>query len=175
MHRPSVRPVPPVARRWSQPQLYSLALLLALVAPLTLAHAASSGMGATIVAGPAMLTPVITALNPRPGETLTAMDAHAYVAARVEASADLGRVTLRLDGRTVPTEVLGRDAAEARLFYQPRRWRVGAHCAAVRAWDVAGHVAGRVWCFTIVAAPSGASHGPLRDPAGRVGRPATRT
>ncbi len=175
MHRPPVRLVPPWVPRLSLLRRYCPALLLALVTPLTLAHAASSGRGATIVAGPAMLTPAITALNPRPGETLTAMDAHAYVAARVEASADLDRITLRVDGRTVPTEVLGRDAAEASVFDQPRRWTVGPHCAAVKAWDVAGQVAGRVWCFTIVAVPSGASHGPLRDPAARVGRPATRT
>jgi len=100
-----------------------------------------------IVALPHTLTPVITTLNPRPGETLTATGARAYVAVRVEAAADLRRVELRLDGRRISAEVMGRDATEASVLYQPRFWTTGRgrYCAEIRAWDMDDQVAGRAW------------------------------
>jgi hypothetical protein len=175
---PCHRPVSPGARRHLLVRVDSCRLGRRSALPLVHAQSAFAAAAhrapflpvAAIVALPRTLTPVITALNPRPGETLTATDAHAYVAVRVEASADLRRVELRLDGRVVPTEVLGRDAAEASVLYQPRRWTTGQHCAAIRAWDTAGQVVGRAWRFTIAATPSRAGRAAHHAPVGRPGQ-----
>jgi len=143
------------------------------LATLAVSSAPCTPAGVTTGAAPRLprtLTPVIMALTPRPDETLAATDPRAYVAARVEASADLDRVELRLDGRVVPAEALGRDAAEASVLYQPHRWTTGRHCAAVKAWDMAGQVGTRAWCFTIAAAAPRTGRAAHHESAGKSGQ-----
>ncbi len=179
---PCHRPVSPGARRHllvrvdscrlgrRSARSFTQARVVAAFTWATQAVNAAPPLSVTITTLPHTLTPVITALNPRPGETLAATDPRAYVAARVEASADLRRVELRLDGRVVPAEVMGRDAAEVSVLYQPRRWAAGRHCAAIRAWDVAGQVVGRSWRFTMKSALPRAGNTGRHDPAGKPGQ-----